>query len=176
MAQRVEIPDVTLDDYEQHATLAPAVHQLRAEARQIAPLLEGRTVWMVNSTVQGGGVAEMLPTMVALLRDLGVSTEWVVIESDEAEFFALTKRLHNLIHGMGDPDLVPACREVFEAVNEENARAINGWMDPGDILAVHDPQPMPLASLLCKEKKLHCLWRCHIGIDEANPQTRAAWK
>ncbi|MEX2584155.1 MAG: glycosyltransferase [Gemmatimonadota bacterium] len=175
MAYRVEIPAVTLDDYEEYAPLAPGVAQLRAEARQIVPRLAGRTLWMVNSTEQGGGVAEMLPTMVALLRDLGLATEWVVIESDRPAFFDLTKRLHNLIHGEGDPELAPGDREVLEAVNRENAEVMRGWMRPGDILAVHDPQPMPLASLLCQEMKTHCLWRCHIGVDEMNAQTRSVW-
>ncbi|MEX2570210.1 MAG: glycosyltransferase [Gemmatimonadota bacterium] len=176
MARRIEIPHVTLADYEEFAHLAPAVHQLRAEARQIAPLLEGRTLWMVNSTERGGGVAEMLPTMVGLLRELGVATQWVVLESDDPAFFSLTKRLHNLIHGEGDPDLSSAHREVFEAVNRENADQLRGWMNPGDILAVHDPQPMPLASMLCEDRDSLCVWRCHIGVDQANAQTRAAWE
>ncbi|HET8657237.1 MAG TPA: glycosyltransferase [Longimicrobiaceae bacterium] len=176
MAQRIEITTpVTLDDYERLAQLTAQVRELRAEAQQIVPALEGRTLWMVNSTAQGGGVAEMLPTMVPLLRDLGVRTEWAVIETDEAAFFSLTKRIHNLIHGEGDPRLTPGDHDVIEAVNRRNAAEMRDWFRPGDFLAVHDPQPMPLAALLGPELGLHCIWRCHIGLDEANEQTRAAW-
>jgi trehalose synthase len=90
----------------------------------------------------------MLPTVVTLLRDLGIPTEWVVIESSEPRFFALTKRVHNLIHGEGDSSLDPADRELFERVNRENAASLRPRMRAGDVLIVHDPQPMPLAGLL----------------------------
>jgi len=103
MTRMVEIEEHrTLEDYEAVAHLAPSVRDLREEASRVVPRLEGRTVWMVNSTSQGGGVAEMLSTMVTLLRDLGLSTEWVTIESEDPDFFALTKRIHNMIHGEGD--------------------------------------------------------------------------
>lgn len=174
-AGRITVPQVRLSDYEEFATLVNPAHELRAEARQLRPLLDGRTLWMVNSTARGGGVAEMLPTMVGLLRDLGVPTEWAVIETHEPAFFALTKRIHNLIHGEGDPALGPADREVFEAVNRENAAALGRMMRPGDLLAVHDPQPMPLAGMLAPEPTAHRLWRCHIGVDVHNAATRAAW-
>ena len=100
--QRVELgTQRTLAEYEAVAHLAQAVHELRSEAAAVLPRLSGRTVWMVNSTAQGGGVAEMLMDMVPLLRDLGVRTEWVVIGSRDPAFFLLTKRIHNLIHGAG---------------------------------------------------------------------------
>lgn len=176
MAQRIEVEEiVTLRDYEESAPLAAAVRELRAEARQIVPLLADRTLWMVNSTAMGGGVAEMLPAMVALLRDLGVRTEWLVIETQEPAFFSLTKRLHNLLHGEGDPVISPTDRAVFEEVNRVNAEQIQPWLRRGDILAVHDPQPMPLAGMLGAELDLRCIWRCHIGLDERNHHTRTAW-
>lgn len=176
MARRIELPEShDLDVLEGYARLGAAVRELRAEARELAPLLQGRTLWMVNSTAQGGGVAEMLPGMVSLLRELGVKTEWVVLDAEEPAFFAFTKRLHNLIHGEGDPRLGAAEREVFEAVNRRNAETLRGWLRPGDFLAVHDPQPMPLAAMLAPELALHTLWRCHIGLDEQNDATRAGW-
>jgi len=113
--------------------------------------------------------------MVALLRDVGIATEWVVIQSDDPSFFRLTKQIHNLIHGEGDPELTADDRHLFDQVNRDNAEQMAAWLRPGDILAVHDPQPMPLASILCARKKLSCIWRCHIGVDETNAQTRAAW-
>jgi hypothetical protein len=72
----------SLTDYEGVAHLAPSVDSLRRRAESVAAALEGRTVWMVNSTAQGGGVAEMLPTMVTLLNELGIRTKWFVMETD----------------------------------------------------------------------------------------------
>jgi len=178
MAQFVEIEaEHTLEEYDAVAHLAPEVFALRQEAERLVPRLAGRTVWMVNSTSRGGGVAEMLPTQIALLRDLGVSTEWVVLETDEEPFFHLTKQVHNLIHGQGQPTLDDEARALFERVNRRNADEMRGRMKSGDVVIVHDPQPMPLASILREEiDGLVCVWRCHIGLDEDNPATDAAWE
>lgn len=165
-----------LAEYEGFATLAAPVHELRVAASRVAPKLRDRTVWMVNSTAKGGGVAEMLPTLVNLLRDLGIRTEWVAIDSDEPEFFVLTKRIHNLIHGEGDSALDDDHRRLFERINEENAEFLLERMKPGDVLVIHDPQPMPLASILKRKVDIRALWRCHIGLDLANQATRAAWE
>ena len=174
---RVDVtPEHTLDDYAAAANLAAAVGELKAEAAWLVPRLAGRTVWQVNSTATGGGVAEMLPPIVGLLRELGVKTEWVVIGSSDPAFFALTKRLHNLIHGSGDPKLGRADREVFERAARENAAALQPLLRPGDVLIVHDPQPLPLAGILRAAMPLVTVWRCHIGLDESNASTRAAWE
>ncbi len=176
LARTIEVvPRPTLDDYMAVAHLAPLVRELQAEAQPIARALAGRTLWMVNSTEQGGGVAEMLPTMVALLRELGISTEWVVIEAEEPAFFRITKQLHNLIHGSGEADLGASERDVYEAVNRRNAAELRPLLHAGDILAVHDPQPMPLAGML-RDADLTCIWRCHIGLDDETPETRTAWE
>jgi trehalose synthase len=177
LLQRVE-PGThrSLAEYEAVAHLGQAVHELRSEAHTVLPRLAGRTVWMVNSTAQGGGVAEMLLNVVPLLRDLGVRTEWVVIGSDEPEFFPLTKRIHNLIHGTGDPRLSRADRQLFERVNRENAEELRALVRPGDLLIIHDPQPVPLAGLLRDKAPMVMIWRCHIGLDQENTATRAAWE
>ncbi|MGD2068943.1 MAG: glycosyltransferase [Gemmatimonadota bacterium] len=177
MARIIDVPArLGLDDYESVAHLAPAVRTLREEAVRTARTLEGRTLWMVNSTEHGGGVAEMLPTVVTLLRELGVKTEWAVIESQEPRFFELTKRIHNLIHGAGSPDLTAEHRELFEGENARNAEEMAPWLSPGDILLVHDPQPMPLARILADRVDLRTVWRCHIGLDEENEATNTAWR
>ncbi len=177
LLQRVELKTQrTLAEYEAVAHLAHTVHELRSEAAAVLPRLSGRTVWMVNSTIQGGGVAEMLAGMVPLLRDLGVCTEWVVIGSREPSFFSLTKRIHNLIHGAGRPDLQEADRELFEQVNRENAEELKSVVRPGDVLIVHDPQPLPLAGILRRHVPVLTIWRSHIGLDEENAATRAAWE
>jgi trehalose synthase len=177
MAERIEIEESRrLCDYEAVAHLAPTVRELREEARHSVPRLAGRTVWMVSSTSRGGGVAEMMPTIIALLRDLGVATEWAIIETDRPEFFDLTKRIHNLIHGEGDPKLTGNTRQCYEAVNRDNAEWLRRRVKPGDIVLVHDPQPMPIAAALKEHLEILTIWRCHIGLDEENAATRAAWE
>ena len=173
----VDVPECpSLSDYEAVAHLAPAVKRLRDRADSVAKRLDGRTVWMVNSTAQGGGVAEMLPTMVTLMNELGIRTRWFVIQTDREPFFRLTKGIHNLIHGTDSPaQLGGDARSVYEAVNAENASTLGGHMTDGDILVVHDPQPMGLAAPLSEHLDVHTVWRCHIGLDEANASTRAAW-
>lgn len=165
-----------LSDFESVAHLVSAVQALKMHAQPVVPRLRERTLWMVNSTAQGGGVAEMLPTMITLLRDLGIKTEWVVIESTEPRFFELTKTIHNLIHGEGDPQLDADDRALFEAVNRENAEEVKTWVRPGDVLIVHDPQPAPLAGILKEDLDVFAVWRCHIGLDDENTATRAAWE
>lgn len=176
MAQRI---DVTVNhgiaDYEAVAHLAWAVRELQREAEVAQPMLGNRTVWMVNSTPQGGGVAEMLPGVIALLREVGIRAEWVVIETDREEFFALTKRIHNQIHGSGTAGFGRDDRELFDAVNRENAALLADRMRPGDILVVHDPQPAALGPILRETLDIHTVWRCHIGTDEENAATRDAW-
>lgn len=58
----------------------------------------GRPIWCVNSTASGGGVAELLQTMLSYVSGAGIEARWAVIAGD-AEFFAITKRIHNFIHG-----------------------------------------------------------------------------
>ncbi|HEX6432655.1 MAG TPA: hypothetical protein VFZ87_00365, partial [Gemmatimonadales bacterium] len=168
-------PGHGLQDYEDIAHLAPAAAEFRAEASGAVKRLTGRTVWMVSSTAAGGGVAEMLAPLVRILRDIGVRTQWAVIGSRDPAFFELTKRLHNLIHGTGDPKLTDSDRDLFQRVNRENAAGLRQLVRPGDVLVVHDPQPLPLAALLREAMPLHTIWRSHIGLDSENTATRAAW-
>ena len=176
MARVVEIP--SQEDLAEHAAvahLAGSVAALRETAHRASGALEGRTIWMINSTEQGGGVAEMLPAMVTLLRDLGVRTEWAVIESDEPAFFELTKLIHNLIHDSGAADFTQDAIALYERVNRENAAALARRIAPGDIVVVHDPQPLPLGPMLRELVDVHLIWRCHIGLDERTPRTEAVW-
>lgn len=166
---------LTLDDYEAVGSLSASVQSLRAEARSLVPKLDGRKVWMVNSTARGGGVAEMLPRMISIMRELGVETEWLVIGSDKPEFFTLTKRLHNLIHGSGDPHLTSEDRAVYDSVSQKNADALRSRVQPSDLLVIHDPQPLGSGAILRRALDVPAVFRCHIGLDESNQQTRAAW-
>lgn len=167
--------ETTLDDYATHASLTRPVDELRAVAEQCADRLQDRTVWMVNSTAQGGGVAEMLPKVVSMLRELGVSTEWAVIVSEEEGFFPLTKRIHNLLHGAGTPHMSDEDRALYRAVSENCAEGLQRHVEPEDVIAVHDPQPLGTGAVLKEELDVPSIWRCHIGLDESNASTDAAW-
>ena len=177
MIETVDIEEgVTLDETQSIVHLSEAVRGLRAEARALVPRLKGRTVWMVNSTARGGGVAEMLPRMVTILRELGVSVEWAVIGSSEPRFFSLTKRIHNLIHDAGEADLTAEDRTLYDAVSRENADSLAERVAPGDLLVVHDPQPLGAGCLLRRELNVRAIFRSHIGLDEHTKRTRAAWE
>ena len=128
----------------------------------LAKKLEGRIVQNINSTAVGGGVAEILTRMLPLLKDLGVLALWEVIKGDE-KFFNITKKMHNGLHGAA-VEMSKAEFEYFLEVNRYNSREIDFC---GDILFIHDPQPIALI-----EKKAvlgkKWIWRCHI--DFTKPQ------
>jgi trehalose synthase len=177
MVKKVRIHEsVTLEDYSARAHLAGHVRALKDEAAALLPKLGNRKIWMVNSAAQGGGVAEMLPKMISLLRELGLDCEWVVLEAKEPSFFNLTKRLHNMIHGQGRPELTREDRNLYEAVNRRNAEELMKEIHSRDILVVHDPQPMPLGTMIKKRTGVSAVWRCHIGLDEHLPVTLSAWE
>jgi trehalose synthase len=138
--------------------------------------LAGRTVWHVNSTAEGGGVAEMLQSVLGYALDSGIDVRWLVIEAD-APFFDVTKRLHHLLHGSpgdGGP-LGRTERHVYESTLAAEADQLAGLISPGDPVVLHDPQTLGLAPALAAAGA-HVVWSCHIGADEPNEHTRAAWR
>jgi trehalose synthase len=128
----------------------------------IAAKLAGKVVQHINSTAVGGGVAEILDSMVPLLRELGVDTRWDLIKGG-AQFFEVTKRFHNILHGR--PDKINA--RDFEIFMETSRKNIDEIDLRGDIIFVHDPQPL---GLIKKKSDNKWIWRCHIHI--SNPQKR----
>ncbi|HSC91845.1 MAG TPA: glycosyltransferase [Gaiellaceae bacterium] len=145
-----------------------------AEEAQAA--LAGSSVINVNSTAVGGGVAEMLQTLLAYARGAGVDARWVVIEGDPA-FFAITKRTHNgLYGGPGDGgELGSVERGHYEHVLRQNADELLALVRPGDVVLIHDPQPAGLAAA-AKAAGAQVVWRCHVGADEQNAWTARAWE
>jgi trehalose synthase len=143
-----------------------------AEARE---LLDGRIVWNVNATATGGGVAEMLQALLAYGRGAGVDTRWLVLDGTP-EFFRLTKRVHNLLHGSpGDGGaLGDAERGLYERVLADNLASLLGQVRAGDVVILHDPQAAGLVSGL-EAAGVHAVWRCHVGRDTPNDQTEVAW-
>jgi trehalose synthase len=156
---------------------ATLVGDLRSEAAQVLPRVRGR-VWMINSTATGGGVAEMLPGLLSLLRELGFRVGWAVMGADRPEFFRLTKRIHNLLHGelAAGTVLGPDDARLLEAMGRANADELAAHVGPDDLLVVHDPQPLAMGQALVRRCGSRAMWRCHIGLDERNAATRAAWR
>lgn len=177
MAREIELHrHLILDDYESVGPLEAAVGELRQAGSRLLPALQERRLCIVNSTAKGGGVAELLPPFVGILRDLGVQVIWLVIETKEPRFFELTKKLHNMLHGEGEADLGPGDLGLYDKVSREIARDLATHLKPGDVLVVHDPQPLGAGALLRRELDIAALWRCHIGLDYETPQTRSAWR
>ena len=144
-------------------------------AHSIRERMTGRVWWNVNSTARGGGVAEMLPPLLAYARGAGIDTRWLVI-SGTAEFFQITKRLHHALHGSpgdGSP-LDAAARATYEETLHANAQELLALVRPDDVVLLHDPQTAGLAPTLARYGAL-VLWRCHVGADEPNAETEQGW-
>jgi len=136
------------------------------EIRLLARELEGTTIKMVNSTAEGGGVAEMLHRVIPLFNDLGLKVKWEVIKGTN-EFFNVTKAFHNGLHG-SKVNITNQMLETFKEVNRQNAAEMS--FDE-DIVVIHDPQPAGLIEEKAKHKA-KWIWRCHV--DTSNP-TPAVW-
>jgi trehalose synthase len=139
-------------------------------------LLASRTVWSVNSTARGGGVAEMLRSLIGYARGAGVDARWAVIEGD-AEFFRTTKRIHNRLHGhagdggpLGDSE-----RAAYERCCAANAEALLEQVQPHDVVLLHDPQTAGIVPALV-DAGVPVIWRAHVGLDLPNDLAREAWR
>jgi trehalose synthase len=142
---------------------------------QAADRLAGRRLWHVNSTEQGGGVAEMLHFLLGYLAGAGIDTRWLVLEGNE-DFFEVTKRLHHLLHGRpGDGRGVDqTARGIYEQTQKETLAELQRRVGPGDVVVLHDPQTAGLAPEL-KRLGATVVWSCHVGIDQPNDLARTAW-
>jgi trehalose synthase len=159
MLQNVEVEAKSLEDY-RPIVGTEAIEQIRA----LAESLQGARVVHVNATAFGGGVAEILQTLVPLMRDVGLDAHWQVMEGKE-EFFNVTKAMHNGLQGM-DIALTDKMKIIWQTYNELNAQKLE---DHYDIVVVHDPQPAGLLRLTAGENGDHWVWRCHIDTSHPNP-------
>jgi trehalose synthase len=132
--------------------------------QKLGAALRDRMLLHVNSTREGGGVAEILHRLVPILQELGITTRWEVIEGDAA-FFDITKKIHNALQGH-EQELTPAMWEHHLEVNRVNAAKLDL---AADAVLVHDPQPAPLVQF---RKDGFWIWRCHIDVSSPQP---AAW-
>ncbi len=174
--QKINIKEgAKIEDYKAYGSLNNLVDEFLETTKQSVADLKGCTIWMINSTATGGGVAEMLPSQMRIMRSIGVKIEWMVIEASELAFFNLTKRIHNAIHGSGDGIFTDEDRAIFEKVNAQNADKAIAAIQDGDLVVIHDPQPMPLAAMIKKKRNVKTIWRCHIGLEEQNETTKGVW-
>jgi trehalose synthase len=154
-----------------HRSLADYTHiagrGLIDEIRALAEPLAGRKLMHVSATAFGGGVSEILYTLVPLMRDVGLDARWVVLLGRE-DFFNVTKLMHNSLQG--DPQTIDDQQwELFEAYNAMNAQGLEGdW----DAIIVHDPQPAGLRPN-APDKARRWIWRCHIDLSTPNEATLA---
>jgi len=152
-----------------HKSLADYTHivgrPLIEEIRELAEPLRGKRVVHLNATAYGGGVAEILHTLVPLMRDVGLDCDWQVIYGQD-EFFEATKIMHNALQG-NPQDLTEEQWAVWTQYNEMNAREL---VRGSEVCIVHDPQPAAIPSLV-PEKSTAWVWRCHIDVSTPNAAT-----
>ncbi len=160
MLQPVAVGSKTLADY-QHIV----GRDLIEEIKELAEPLKGARVLHLSATAFGGGVAEILYTLIPLMKDVGLACEWQVIYGRE-EFFNATKLMHNALQGAPE-DLTDEQWDVWRRYNEMNSRELtDGW----DVCIVHDPQPAAMHQLV-GEKARQWIWRCHIDVSTPNQAT-----
>jgi trehalose synthase len=154
---------------------ADRIRSLQLEAESVRDILGARAVWNINSTAAGGGVAEMLRSLLRYARGLGVDVRWLVIEG-RPEFFRVTKRVHNALHGSagdGSPLGVEQAA-LYERVMRENILGIDELVRPGDVVVCHDPQTAGLIPHLMGRGAL-IVWRCHIGHEHHDVEVDRGW-
>jgi trehalose synthase len=148
---------------------------LLSKFENIRDRMQGRVIWNVSSSATGGGVAEMVRSLLAYSRGAGADARWAVIQGSHP-FFQVTKRLHNALHGYaGDgSSLGKDAREIYEKTNRECAEELASLVRPNDLVVVHDPQPAGMISELAK-RGTQVIWRYHVGSDVPNDQTTLGW-
>src|SRR5918998_1726354 len=177
MGHLTQVPVKRLESQRFASVLDPERYERFAAAMDEARrLFEGRVVWNVNSTAKGGGVAEMLRSLLAYARGSDVDARWLVIEGN-SDFFRVTKRIHNHLHGSsGDAgELGEDERHIYESTLASNTAELEELVNADDVVLLHDPQTAGLASAL-RRRGASVIWRCHVGLDLANDLARGAWR
>ena len=160
MLQPVAVGHKSLADYT-HLVGRPLVEEIR----ELAEALQGLKVLHLSATAFGGGVSEILYTLVPLMRDVGIEADWQIMIGRE-EFYNVTKLMHNSLQGseqtISDDEWI-----TYERYNRINALELtDGW----DVIIVHDPQPAAVKQHV-PEKARQWVWRCHIDLSTPNPET-----
>jgi len=149
---------------------------VRVAEQQAGELLGGRTVWVVNSTASGGGVAQLLRTLLPYWKGAGIDVRWVVLHGS-GEFFGVTKRFHNQLQGQPGDGGVLGIEELttLDRAALYHARAMASLVAPGDVVVLNDPQTAAMSEPL-QRAGATVIWSCHIGIDHDNEYSWNAWR
>lgn len=177
LSRLTHVPVGPIDPHRFESVLsAPQYQDLLELIRRSHRALRGRVIWNVNSTASGGGVAELLRPLLGYSRAAGVDARWEVIDGDPA-FFAVTKRLHNQLHGFrGDGgELGRAEHRVYSRALSGVAEELVPLVRAGDVVILHDPQTAGLIEAV-KRTGAIVIWRCHVGRDRGNRYTGHAWE
>jgi trehalose synthase len=134
--------------------------------RRASRLFDTRVVH-VNSTAYGGGVAELLSSVVPLMNDAGVTTGWRVLVGSN-DFFKVTKKFHNALQGE-DIQLTDQKKRLYLSTNESFSQYTH--LERAGAMIIHDPQPLPIISFY--RKRQPWIWRCHIDLSSPN---RELWE
>ncbi|MBN1158117.1 MAG: glycosyltransferase [Bacteroidales bacterium] len=153
---------------EQYATIVG--NEVIDHLKQLANPLRGMKIIHINSTKEGGGVAEILNRLIPLKRELGIDAEWEVINGN-SEFYQCTKKIHNALQGNRE-EISGNLYKAYEETNLQNYERLRSRLEEASIVFIHDPQPAPLLHY-CSGRKGKWLWRCHI--DVSHP-FRPVWK
>lgn len=127
--------------------------------REAKPL-RGKYVAHINSTFYGGGVAEIIESLVILMNDIGINAGWRQLKGS-ASFFEITKLFHNGSQG-ADVKLNKKIKKIYEEINRKNSLFMH--IEKNDAVIIHDPQVLPLIKFYKKQQPW--IWRCHIDITE----------
>lgn len=175
MATLVDVEVGTLPPQRFREILGDAYGEVERANERARELFAGRTVWNVNSTARGGGVAELLQSLIAYLRGGGIDARWSVI-GGTPPFFEITKRIHNNLHGVaGDGGGLGAEQHaIYERNLAEAAAELAARVGPDDVVFLHDPQTAGLVDAVRATGAL-VVWRCHVGLDSPNDTARGAW-
>lgn len=170
-------PQVNIFSIERYAPIlgSERMQEVAIRIAGLRALLSGRVIWNVSSSYSGGGVAEMVRSLLAYARGAGVDARWAIIQG-APDFFKVTKRIHNAIHGSsGDGSLLgEAEKRVYEQMNHDCAQELLFVLRPCDVVIIHDPQPAGMIAEIAA-RGVRVIWRCHIGSDRVNAETARGW-
>ena len=157
--KKVESKSKTIDQYRSHMS-----EKHLEEIQNLSKELQDMKVLHLNATSYGGGVAEMLYSLVPLMNDVGIDTDWRVMNADD-EFFDITKSFHNALQGE-NVELTEDIKQKYLETNKKNAEGLD---ENYDVVVLHDPQPLGMVKFL-REKypDTKFVWRCHIDLTDSN--------
>ena len=167
MFHRIEFDSVPFEPYTE--LLEPSLVE---ELRSLVARTDGERIIHVNSTAVGGGVAEILRSLIPISKGLGLDTDWYVV-SPPAEFFDVTKKIHNLMQG-AEGALTPDERHTYTTYAGQPREGFDFSSIEADVWILHDPQLLPMMALLPEGAYPPIVWVCHIDLSAPNQKMLAS--